>query len=114
MRILIDECLDQRLRKYFPQHDCQTVRYAGFSGLKNGQLLDAAEADRFEVLVTADQGFEYEQNLTGRQIAIVILQAQSLALKDLIPLIPSCLALLATIKPGDIARIPRKSASRGP
>lgn len=36
MRILVDECMDVRLRNSFPEHDCQTARYAGFSGLKNG------------------------------------------------------------------------------
>ena len=50
MRILIDECIDERLRACFSGHDCQTVRYAGFAGLKNGELLDAAEAADFDVL----------------------------------------------------------------
>jgi predicted nuclease of predicted toxin-antitoxin system len=58
MRILLDECLDERLRNSLPEHDCQTARYAGFSGLKNGELLKAAETAKFEVLLTADQGFE--------------------------------------------------------
>ncbi len=106
MRILVDECMDVRLRNSFPEHDCQTARYAGFSGLKNGRLLDAAEANQFAVLLTADQGIEYEQNLAGRKIAIIIFQAKSLRLKDLLPLVPSCKALLATIKPAEIGRIP--------
>lgn len=57
MRILADECLDERLRNSFPEHDCQTVRYAGFAELKSGELLKAAEPAKFEVLRTADQGF---------------------------------------------------------
>jgi predicted nuclease of predicted toxin-antitoxin system len=40
MRILIDECMDERLRNALPDHDCQTARYAGLGGLKNGDLLD--------------------------------------------------------------------------
>ncbi|MGC1416841.1 MAG: hypothetical protein WA817_16265 [Candidatus Acidiferrum sp.] len=43
MRILIDECIDERLRNSLPGHDCQTARYAGLAGLKNGDLLAAAE-----------------------------------------------------------------------
>jgi len=49
-----------RLRSFFSG---QTAVYAGFAGLKNGQLLSAAESVRFEVLLTADQGLEYQQNL---------------------------------------------------
>jgi hypothetical protein len=44
MRLSIDECVDERLRLVFPGHDCQTARFAGLAGLKNGALLDAAEA----------------------------------------------------------------------
>ena len=45
MRILIDECIDERLRLLFPGYDCQTARFANLAGLKNGRLLEAAEAD---------------------------------------------------------------------
>lgn len=60
MRILIDECIDERLRNSFPDHDCQTARYAGFAGLENGELLTAAETAKFDVLVSVDQGIEYQ------------------------------------------------------
>lgn len=39
MRILLDECIDQKLRNFLPGHDCQSARYAGFGGLENGELL---------------------------------------------------------------------------
>jgi hypothetical protein len=58
MRILIDECVDQKVRKYLGKFDCQTVRYAGFAGLENGELLSAAEESHFDVLLTVDRGFE--------------------------------------------------------
>lgn len=106
MRILIDECIDERFRNCLPGHECQTVRYAGLAGLKNGDLLEAAEAAKFDVFLTVDQGIEYQQNLTARQIAIVIFRAKSNRLKDLLPLAPVCLALLEAILPGQIVRIP--------
>ena len=93
MRILIDECIDERLRNSFSGHDCQTARYAGFAGLKNGELLDAVESAHFDVLLTVDRGLEYQQNLTGRKIAIIIFHARSNRRKDLLPHIPACLAL---------------------
>lgn len=43
MRLLIDECIDERLRRMFPGHDCQTARFANLAGLKNGRLIEAAE-----------------------------------------------------------------------
>ncbi len=58
MRVLMDECIDQRLRLLFPTHDCQTAGFANLAGLKNGCLLDAAEAAGFEVLITVDQTIE--------------------------------------------------------
>ena len=65
MRILIDECIDEQFRSSLPRHDCQTARYAGLAGLKNGELLTAAETAKFDVFLTVDQGIEYQQNLTG-------------------------------------------------
>jgi len=32
--------------------------------------LDRAESKRYEVLITVDQGLEYQQNLLGRKIAV--------------------------------------------
>jgi predicted nuclease of predicted toxin-antitoxin system len=83
MRILIDECIDERFRNSFSNHDCQTARYAGLAGLQNGELLAAAETAKFEVFLTVDQGIEYQQNLTGRSIAIIIFYTKSNRLKDL-------------------------------
>jgi hypothetical protein len=105
MRVLIDECIDERFRNYLPGHDCQTARYAGLAGLTNGELLTAAEAARFDVFLTADQGIEYQQNLTGRTIAIIIFRTRSNRLKDLLPHVPACLAHIASIQPGQVIRI---------
>jgi len=55
MRILIDECIDEQFRSSLPGHDCQTARYAGLAGLKNSDLLTAAEAKKFDVFLTVDQ-----------------------------------------------------------
>lgn len=105
MRVLIDECIDERFRNYLPSHDCQTARYAGLAGLKNGDLLTAAETAKFDVFLTADQGIEYQQNLTGRRIAIIIFRTNSNRLRDLLPHVPACLAHIASIRPGQIVRI---------
>jgi uncharacterized protein (DUF433 family)/predicted nuclease of predicted toxin-antitoxin system len=105
MRVLIDESIHQRLRESLPGHECQTARYAGHGGLKNGALLTAAEKAKFDVLLTVDQGIEYEQNLSGRTIAVIILRAKSIRWKDLLPLMPAYLTQLESIQPGQIAKI---------
>ena len=105
MRVLIDECVDERFRNALSGHDCQTARYAGLAGLENGELLAAAESAGFEVFLTVDQGIEYQQNLTGRQLAIIILQAKSNRLKDLLPLATACLAEIKSIEPGRVIRV---------
>ncbi|HTA57123.1 MAG TPA: hypothetical protein VK805_03155 [Candidatus Baltobacteraceae bacterium] len=72
MRILLDECIDERFRNSLSPHDCQTARFAGLAGLENGELLASAEAARFDIFLTVDQGIEYQQNLRGRQIAALV------------------------------------------
>ncbi len=105
MRILIDECMDERLRNFLPGHDCQTARYAGLAGLSNGELLTGAEAAGFNVLLTVDQGITYEQNLKSRKIAIVVFRAQSNRLRDLVPLIAAALVRLESIEPGETVHV---------
>jgi predicted nuclease of predicted toxin-antitoxin system len=105
MRVLIDECIDERFRVYLPGHDCQTARFAELAGLNNSDLLTAAENARFDVFITVDQSIEYQQNLTGRTIAIIILRARSNRLRDLLPHVPACLVQLESIQPGQIVRV---------
>ena len=105
MRLLFDECVDERLRLLFPAHDCQTARFANLAGLKNGRLLDAAEAGGFDVLVTVDKNIPDQQNLTGRTVSLLILCAPSNRLRDLEPLVPSATSALASIRPGQVLRI---------
>ena len=55
-------------------HDVSTAAEAGLGAVTNGYLLKAAEG-RFDVLVTTDQNIRYQQNLTGRSVAIVVLMS---------------------------------------
>ncbi|HJT89021.1 MAG TPA: DUF5615 family PIN-like protein [Bryobacteraceae bacterium] len=105
MKILIDECVDERLRLSFSGHDCQTARFARLAGLKNGELLDAAESAAFDALVTVDQNIPDQQNLSGRKLAIVILCGPTNRLRDLESLIPAALSALGSIEPGHVVRV---------
>ena len=105
MKVLLDECIDQRFRLQFPEHDCRTAQFAGLAGLKNGQLLDAAERDGFEVLLTADQNIPAQQNLGGRALSIIILCAPTNRLRDLLQLVPSVKKALVEIAGGAVVII---------
>jgi hypothetical protein len=75
VRVLLDENLDHALRKLLGQHTVVTVTYRGWAGLRNGELLQAAEADGFDVFLTGDQTLLHEQNFAGRRLAVVALSA---------------------------------------
>src|SRR4051812_32325334 len=102
MRILLDECVPRRLRRELPGHDVHTVSELGWSGKKNGELLQVMAGQNFDVLLTVDQGIRHQQNLRAAGVAVVGLVAVSNRLADLVPLMPSVLAVLASIQPGDV------------
>ena len=100
MRLLLDECIDERLRHAFSGHDCQTARYAHLAGLKNGRLLLAAESAGFNVIITVDQNIPDQQKLVGRSIGLLIICAPTNRLRGVTPLIPAALAALDAMLPG--------------
>jgi len=73
MRVLLDNGAPRGIAKALIGHTVAECREYGWDDISNGSLLDAAEAAGFEVLVTTDQNIRYQQNLTGRKIAIVVL-----------------------------------------
>ena len=105
MKILLDECIPRKLKYSLPDHECHTVPEAGLAGRKNGFLLDFAEKAGFEIFVTMDRGLEYQQNLEGRSIAILVLRGKSNRLADLLPLVPDLLRAMKLARKGEIRRI---------
>ncbi len=77
----------------------------GWDRVKNGALLSLAEGDSFEVFITADQNLQYQQNLSGQSISIIVLVTQRNVLASLVPLAPKVLETLETIKPGALIEI---------
>jgi hypothetical protein len=75
VKVLLVENLDHASRKLLGQHEVVTVAYMGWAGLKNGELLQTAEDNGIDVLLTGDGTLNYEQNLSGRRLAIVALSA---------------------------------------
>ncbi len=71
MRVLFDHSTPAPLRRYLKEHLVTEAIERGWEELENGALLAEAEAAGFDVLVTADKNIRYQQNLTGRKLAIV-------------------------------------------
>ena len=76
MRVLFDQATPVPIRPFLRGHTVSTAARQGWDQLGNGELLNAAEAAGFDVLVTTDKNIRYQQNLTSRKIAIILLGKQ--------------------------------------
>lgn len=83
MRVLLDECLPLDFRHDLLGHEAHTAEWAGFKGKKNGELLQAAEAAGYDVLLTREQGIPHQVRPSTRTIAIVVLRSPTNQLEDL-------------------------------
>lgn len=73
MRVLFDNGTPRGVAAALKDHLVEEARARGWDTLRNGELLDAAELAGFEVFVTTDRNLRYQQNLSTRQIAVVVL-----------------------------------------
>jgi hypothetical protein len=76
MKILFDQATPVPIRPYLQGHLVRTAAQQNWSKLRNGDLLNAAEESGFDLLLTTDRNMGYQQNLSGRKIAIVVLDLQ--------------------------------------
>lgn len=77
MNILFDQGTPVPLRRYLGDHTVTTTYEWGWSHLANGELLTQAEMNHMDVLITTDQNLRYQQNLSTRRIAILVLRSTS-------------------------------------
>ena len=77
MRVLFDQGTPAPLRHALVGHSVETAFELGWGTLQNGELIAAAEAEGFEVFVTTDKNLKYQQNLTGRNLGVVVLPTTS-------------------------------------
>ena len=94
MRILLDNNVNQRFAVLVEGHEVVHARQLGWGELLNGNLISAAEDASFDVMITADKQMQYQQNLTGRRIAIIVLNSVLLRWTDIEPLAPRVNELL--------------------
>jgi predicted nuclease of predicted toxin-antitoxin system len=70
-RLLLDANMPRGLRAALSAYQVETAHQRGWAALTNGDLLAAAEAEGFDAMITADRNIRYQQNLTGRRIALI-------------------------------------------
>ena len=104
MRILLDECIDQRFAKELEGREVMTVPQAGWAGIKNGELLSRAQS-QFDAFVTVDRNLAFQQNIPQFTIAVIVLESMTNRLKDLRPLLPKLQQLLLKVRKGEVSRV---------
>jgi predicted nuclease of predicted toxin-antitoxin system len=104
MRILLDEDLPRRLGALLVGHEVSTVQRSGWSGIKNGKLLQLAAAN-FDVFLTMDGNLEFQQNLATLPIAVLVVEAASNRMGHLAPLVPNVLKELNHLPARSLRRV---------
>ncbi len=105
MRILLDECVPKPLKRELADYEIYTVVEMGWSGKKNGALLQLMSRAGFTILLTVDQNLRYQQNLQQAGVAVVVMVASSNRPPELVLLIPSVRSALNTITAGEVVEI---------
>ena len=103
MRVLFDQGAPDPLRESLTPHDVPAAYERGWSKLTNGELLEAAEREGYEVLVTTDTSLKDQQNLTARRIGIVVLLSTSWPRMQRV--IPSIVAAVDAAVPGSYTEV---------
>jgi len=101
VKILLDECIDQRLARDIVGHEVKTVPQMGWAGLANGELLAKAEV-AFDAFVTVDLKLPEQQVPSKFRLAMFLLRASSNRVDDLRPLVSELLAALPHAKAGRV------------
>ena len=99
MRVLFDECVPWPIHHAFTPHACSSAQLRGWAGRRNGALLTSAEAE-FDVFVTADQNLNYQQNLTGRRIGVVVVSTNDL--RRLRQAVAAIVLAIELVRPGEV------------
>jgi predicted nuclease of predicted toxin-antitoxin system len=104
VRILLDECVNPRLRQAFPGDEVLTVAEAKWRTLPDTELIVQARG-RCDVLVTTDKGFEYEHNLKQIAFGIVIVHVKRNRMECYAPLFPALVDAIQRAKRGQVVHV---------
>jgi predicted nuclease of predicted toxin-antitoxin system len=97
VRILLDECVNARIKAAFAGHVVKTVAEMGWRGAKDSLLLTYAQ-NSFDVFITIDRKLEHQHNLTELKLGIVIARVLSNEITAYLPILPSLLEAAESVK----------------
>ena len=99
MRVLLDNNVNRRFAQLILGHEVTHAREMGWMGLENGDLIAAAQQEGFNVVITCDKQIQYQQNLAGRKISIIVLNSLFIKLEYIKPLAPQVNEILSKLDP---------------
>ena len=89
MKILLDECVTKRLKPHLKEYEVFTVTEMRWNGIKNGELMSLCVNKNFDLLLTIDKNFMFQQNISKFKLTIVILNSLTSKIEELILFMPS-------------------------
>ena len=104
MRVLLDESVAQQLAPLLTGHFVSTVPREGWAGVNDAELLLRASA-RFDALITGDQGFQHQQNLSVVDLGLLVLAMPDNRVATITGLRSRILEALNRLEPGQVIRI---------
>jgi hypothetical protein len=104
VRVLLDENLPHDLAKLLTGHVVSTVQGLGWAGTKNGALLKRA-SDVCNVFLSMDGNVEHQQNVASLSFGVVVIDAPSNRMADLLPVVPELLQAIDAVRPGEVRHV---------
>lgn len=104
MRVLIDECVDPRVKLLFGDQNVATVHEQGWDTLEDGPLLTLAQK-KFDALLTIDGSLEFQQNLSKLQIALIVVHVPKNQIAHYRVIQKELLAAIEKARPGEVIHV---------
>jgi hypothetical protein len=102
VKFVLDHCVPRPLLGYLKSFEVQAAGELGWAALSNGKLLAEAESAGCAALITVDKGMVKQQNMTGRNISVIVLDTRDTRLEGLVPLVPKLLVAMQNVPAGRI------------
>lgn len=108
IKILLDECLPQKLKYRIEELEnnfsVQTTPAMGWASLSNGELLSKAEV-KFDVFITSDKNLSFQQSVSSYSIQIILMKAKTNTYEDLLPLVKKLPSIINANEAGTFIEI---------
>lgn len=104
MRLLIDECVDPRVKALFPGHEVSTVHEMGWGKLIDGELIALAQGS-FDALLTIDKGLEFQQNLKKLSFGVIVAEVRKNQMPHYAAIAQDLLTAVNRIAPGQVIHV---------